>query len=117
MEHEDASSQHDTTAGWVNTRQPQSHSWNSDSSEDYVVMTIRKNKKEYEFEVAGLQSPLENHGKTTMAWIVSGSPTSIFTIVELRKKAGESRRFLLPLGPNDDLLRDYRNNPLKIRGR
>ena len=72
-EHEDASSQHDTSVGWANNRLLKSHSWDSDSSDDYNVKSIRKKKEEHEYKVAGVQLPLKINGKTTTAWIESGS--------------------------------------------
>ena len=56
-----------------------------DKSEDYIVMSIRKKKKEHEFKVAGMQLPLKAKGNTTTARIDSGSPIFIFTNGELRK--------------------------------
>ena len=116
-DHDDISSQHENPVGWVNNRPPRVHGWDSDSFRDYVVMSIRGKKEEIENKVAVVRLPLRISVQTTTAWIISGSPTSIFTIGELRKTLGKEGVKLLPLGPNENQFCDYKNNPLKFMGK
>ena len=116
-EYDDASSPHDTSVWWVNNSPPQSHVWESDSSEENIVTTIRKKKEQHKFRVAGVQLPLKINGKKTKVWIDSGSPISIFTISELPKRLGKTGIKWLLLGSKDDQFRDYGNNPLKFMGK
>ena len=51
-ENDDVASRQDSSVGWVNICPPQTRGWGSDSSEDYIVMSIKKNKVEREFKVA-----------------------------------------------------------------
>ena len=44
-EHDDVSSQHDTSVGWVNNRPSQNHGWDSDSSEDYTVTSMSSRER------------------------------------------------------------------------
>ena len=103
--------------GWVNTPAPpkQIHSWDSDSSGDYLVMSIRS-KNRTELKVAGAKLPIVINGKKTSVWIDSGSPISISTIGELRKTLGANGIHLKELAPEDQDSRDYGNNQLSFLG-
>ena len=107
----------ESSVGWVNTTAPPKHHhyWDSDSSGDYLVMSIRS-KNRTELEVAGAKLPIAINGKTTSVWIDSRSPISIFTIGELRKTLGTKGVHLKELAPEDQDFRDYGNNPLSLLG-
>ena len=112
---DEEASQHASSIGWVN-KNPVVHSWDSSSSDgDYMVMAI-KHKRFTELKVADAQLPIKINGKTTRARIDSGSPISIVTIGELRKTLGASGIKLETLSEEDNLFRDYGNNPLQMIG-
>ena len=80
MEHDDVSSQHNYLVGLVNDQHSQSHGWVADSSNDYIVMSIRKKKEDQELQMAGVRLPIKINGKSTMEWIDNGSPISFFFV-------------------------------------
>ena len=110
---EENASNYGSSVGWVTDSKAPAHGWESDSSTEYVVMSIRQ-KEEEELRVAGAKLALKINGKATQAWIDSGSPISIFTIGELKRTLGACNAHLKPLDPKDDQFRDYGNNPLKF---
>ena len=112
---EDTYSQHENSFGWVNTPVKKQRSWDSDSSGDYVVMAI-KSRRETELKVAGARLPIKVNGKQTNVWIDSGSPISIFTIGELKRTLGTAGVNVKAPAPEDDELRGYGNNPLRLLG-
>ena len=112
---EDAYSQHENSVGWVNTPDKRQRSWNSDCSEDYVVMAI-KSRKETELKVAGARLPIKINGRQTNVWIDSGSPISIFTVGELKRTLGTAGVNVKEPAPEDDELKDCGNNPLQLLG-
>ena len=79
-------------------------------------MSIRR-KEEEELRVAGAKLALKINGRTTQAWIDSGSPISIFTIGELKRTLGACNVQLMQLDPKDDQFRDYGNNPFRFLGK
>ena len=105
-------SQHENLVGWVNTptQAQQQHSWDSDSSGDYLAMSIRS-KNERELRVAGFKLPMAINGKKTRVWIDSASPISILTIEELKRTLGAAGVNLCDLTPKDQDFRSYGNNP------
>ena len=113
---EESASNYGSSVGWVTDSKAPAHGWDSDSSTEYVVMSIRR-KEEEELRVAGAKLALKINGKATQAWIDSGSPISIFTIGELKRTLGTANVHLKPLDPKDDQFRDYGNNPLKFLGK
>ena len=113
---EESASNYGSSVGWVTDSKAPAHGWDSDSSTEYVVMSIRR-KEETELRVAGAKLALKINGKATQAWIDSGSPISIFTIGELKRTLGTANVQLKPLNPKDDQFRDYGNNPLKFLGK
>ena len=108
-------SQHENSVGWVNTPEKRQRSWDSDSSGDYVVMAI-KSRRETELKVAGARLPININCKQTNVWIDSGSPISIFTVGELKRRLGTAGVNVKALEPEDDEFRDYGNNPLRLLG-
>ena len=113
---EESVSNYGSSVGWVTDSKAPAHGWDSDSSTEYVVMSIRR-KKEEELRVAGAKLALKINGKATQAWIDSGPPISIFTIGELKRTLGTANVHSKPLDPKDDQFRDYGNNPLKFLGK
>ena len=113
---EESASNYGSSVGWVTDSKAPAHGWDSDSSTEYVVMSIRR-KEETELRVAGAKLALRINGKATQAWIDSGSPISIFTIGELKRTMGTVNVQLKQLDPKDDQFRDYGNNPLKFLGK
>ena len=113
---EQSASNYGSSVGWVTDSKAPAHGWDSDSSTEYVVMSIRR-KEETELRVAGAKLALRINGKATQAWIDSGSPISIFTIGELKRTLGTVNVLLKPLDPKNDQFRDYGNNPLKFLGK
>ena len=79
---EESVSSYGSSVGWVTDSNAVTQGWNSDSSTDYVVMSVRR-KQEEELKIAGAKLPLRINGHATEAWIDSASPISIFTIGEL----------------------------------
>ena len=114
-EAEDTYSQHMNSVGWVNTPVKKQQSWDSDSSGDYVVMAI-KSRRETELKLAGARLPIKVNGKQTNAWIDSGSPISLFTIGELKRTLGTAGVNVKAPAPEDDELRGYEKNPLRLLG-
>ena len=98
MEHDNVSSQHDYLVGLVNVQHLQSHGWVSDSSNDYIVMSIRKKKEDQELKMAGVRLPIKINGKSTIEWIDNGSPISFFAIGELKRTLGTKEVKLKVLG-------------------
>ena len=113
---EESASNYGSSVGWVTDSTAPANRWDSDSSTEYVVMSIRR-KEETELRVAEAKLALKINGKATQAWIDSGSPISIFTIRELKRTLGTANVQLKPLDPKDDQFRDYGNNPLKFLGK
>ena len=100
--------------GWVITPPPkQHHSWDSDSSGDYLVMSIKPGNMT-KFRVEGAKLPIAINGKKTSVWIDSGSPISIFTIGELMRTLGTNGIYLNELAPEDQDCRHNGNNPLSL---
>ena len=62
-------SQHGSYVGWVN--QADTHSLISDSSGDYLVMSVRSERC-IELKLKGAQLLLRKNGKATRVWIDSG---------------------------------------------
>ena len=65
------------------------HSWSSESSDDYMVMAIRR-KKETLLKVAGPKLKIYINGHPMNIWIDSGSPISILTLDDLRRTVGRA---------------------------
>ena len=70
------------------------HSWSSESSDDYMVMAIRR-KKETLLKVAVPKLKIYINGHPMNIWIDSGLPISILTLDDLKsscekEQAGES---------------------------
>ena len=80
-----------------------------------MVMVV-KHKRFAELEVAGAQLPIRISGKASRVRIYSGSPTSIFTIGELRRTLGASGLKQDAISNEDIAFRDYGNNPLELIG-
>ena len=66
------------------------HSWSSESSDDYMVMAIKR-KKETLLKVAGPKSKIYINGHPMSIWIDSGSPISLLTLEE---NSGKNRNQL-----------------------
>ena len=113
---EENASNYGSSVGWLTDSEAPAHGWDSDSSTEYVVMSIRR-KEEDELRVAGAKLALKINGKATQAWIDSCSPISIFTIGELKRTLGACIVQLKPLDPKDDQFRDYGNNSLRFLGK
>ena len=90
------------------------HSWSSESSDDYMVMAIRR-KKETLLKVAGPKIYLNGHPMNI--WIDSGSLISILTLDDLRKTVGRAGINLKQDDIEDDEFWDYSNNRIKMLGR
>ena len=106
---EDAYSQPENSVGWVNTPDKRQKSWDSDSSGDYVVMSI-KSRKETELKVDGARLPIKINGRQTNVWIDNGSPISTFTVGELKRTldtAGVNVKAPIP-GDDERITRDER---------
>ena len=74
-------------------------------------------KKDEEMKVPGTKLALRTNGQATQDWIDSGSPKSIFRIVELKRTLRACNVGLQQLVSKDDQFRDYGNNPLKFLGK
>ena len=107
----------ESSVGWVNTPKPtkQHHSWDSDSSGDCLIMSIRS-KNRTELKVAGAKLPPAINGKKTSVWIDCGSPKLIFTIGELRRTLGTNGVHLKELAQVYQEFRYYGNIPLSLLG-
>ena len=92
------------------------HSWSSESSDDYMVMAIRR-KKETVLKVAGPKLKIFINGHPMNIWIDSGSPISILTLEDLRRTVGRAGINLKQDNTDDDEFRDYSNNRIKMLGR
>ena len=92
------------------------HSWSSESSDDYMVMAIRR-KKETMLKVAGPKLKVFINGHPMNIWIDSGSPISILTLEDLRRTVGRAGINLKQGNTDDDEFRDYSNNRIKMLGR
>ena len=92
------------------------HSWSSESSDDYMVMAIRR-KKETLLKVTGPKLKIHINGHPMNIWIDSGSPISILTLDDLRRTVGRAGINLKQDDVDDDEFRDYSNNRIKMLGR
>ena len=81
------------------------HSWSSESSDDYMVMALRR-KKETLLKVAGPKLKIYLNGNPMIIWIDSGSPISILTLDDLRKTVGRAGINLKQDDIKDDEFRD-----------
>ena len=85
------------------------HSWSSESSDDYMVMAIRRKKETL------LKIPYNEHPMNI--WIDSGSQISILTLDDFRKTVGRAGINLKQDDIEDDDFRDYSNNRINLLGR
>ena len=92
------------------------HSWSSESSDDYMVMAIRR-KKETLLKVAGPKLKIYINGHPMNNWINGGSPISILTLDDLRKTVGRAGINSKQDDVEDDKFRDSSNNRIKMLGR
>ena len=81
------------------------HSWSSESSDDYMVMAIRR-KKETVSKVARPKLKIYINGHPMNIWIDSGSPISILTLEDLRRTVGRAGINLKQDDTDDDEFRD-----------
>ena len=109
-------SNYESSVGWVTDSNAVAHEWDSDSSADYVIMSLRR-KQEEELKIAGAKLALKINVYSTQAWIDSGSPVSILTIGEIKRTLGTRNVQLHQLDPKDDKFRDFGSNPLKFMGK
>ena len=112
---EERASNYGSSVGWVTDSKAPAHGWDSDSSTEYVVMSIRR-KEETELRVAGAKLALRINSKATQAWIDSGSPISIFTIGELKRTLGNSQRTIETTGSERRPIPRLRQQSVKISG-
>ena len=91
-------------------------SWSSESSDDNMVVAIRR-KKETLLKVAGPKLEIYINGHPINIWIDSGSPISILTLDDLRRTVGRAGINLKQDDADDDEFRDYSNNRIKMLGR
>ena len=92
------------------------HSWSLESSDDYMVMEIER-KKETLWKVAGPNFKIYINGHPMIIWIDSGLPISILTLDDLRRTVGRAGTNLKQDDADDDDVRDYSNNRIKMLGR
>ena len=107
--------EHGSSVGWIDRSEAPSHSCDSESSKDYLVMSVRSMRCT-ELKFAGARLLKQIHGKTARVWIHSGSPISILTIGELKNTFGASNVRLEELIPEGNEFHDYGINPLKLMG-
>ena len=112
---EDAYSQLENSVGWVNIPDKRQKLWDSDSSGDYVVMSI-KSRKETELIVAGARLPIKINGRQTNVWIDNGSPISTFTVEELKRTLDTAGVNVKAPAPEDDELLGTMNVSLETNG-
>ena len=91
------------------------HSWSSESSDDYMVMAIKR-RKETLLKVAGPKSKIYINGHPMSIWIDSGSPISLLTLDDLKKTVGRTGINLKQDNMEDDEFRDYSHNRIKMWG-
>ena len=99
----------------VNPSEPVVHSWDPDSSEDYMVMAVR-HKNFTELKIAGAQLPICINGKASRVWLNGGSLISLFTIGELKRTLGALSLKTDALSVEDHAFRDNGINPQKLIG-
>ena len=92
------------------------HSWSSESSDDYMVMAIKR-KKETLLKIAGPKLKIYINGHPMNIWIDSGLPISILTLDDLKKTVGRTGINLKEDDMEYDEFQDYSNNRIKILGR
>ena len=102
-----------TSVGFVKREH---NSWSSESSDDYMVMAIRR-KKETLLKVGGPKLKIYINEHPMNIWIDSGSPISILTLDDLKKRVGRAGINLKQDDIEDDEFRDYSSNRIKILGR
>ena len=95
-----------TSVGFVKREH---HNWTSESSDDYMVMAIRR-KKETLLKVAGTKLKIYINGHPMNIWIDSGSPISILSLDDLKRTVGRAGITLKQEDIEDDEFRDYSNN-------
>ena len=102
-----------TSVGFVKREH---NSWSSESSDDYMVMAIRR-KKETLLKVGGPKFKIYINEHPRNIWIDRGSPISILTLDDLKKRGGRAGINLKQDDIEDDEFRDYISNRIKILGR
>ena len=111
---DDVGSQHaSNSVGFVKREH---HSWSSESSDNYMVMVIRR-KKETLLKIAGPKLKIYIIGHPMNIWIDSGSRIYILTLDDLKKTAGRTGINLIQDDMEDDEFQDYSNNRIKMLGR
>ena len=108
---EDVGSQH--AANSVGFVKREHHSWSSESSDEYMVMAIRR-KKETLLKNAGPKLKIYIIGHPMHIWIDSELPISILTLDDLKKTVGRTGINLKQDDMEDDEFWDYSNNRIKM---
>ena len=111
---DDVGSQH--AANSVGFVKREHHSWSPESSDDYIVIAIRR-KKETLLKVTGPKLKIYINGHPMDIWSDSGSPISIQTLDDLKKTVGRTGINLKQNDMEDEEFRDYSNNRIKMLGR
>ena len=93
------------SVGWVIDPIHLAHGWDSDSSTNYIVISIKRRQEE-ELKIAETKLALKTTVHSTQAWFDSGSPISVFTIGELKRTLGKQNMQLQPKDPKGNPFRD-----------
>ena len=83
-------------------------------SDDYMVLSIKRNKNETELKIPGARVQVEVSEKKMWLWIDSGAPVTIFSIMDLKTTLGKAN---IQLQPSKDEFLDYNNNRINILGK
>ena len=82
-------------------------------SDDYMVMSIKK-KNVTELKITGARVQVEVTGKKTWLWVDSGSPVTIFSMMDLKTTLGKTN---IQLHSSQDEFLDYNNHRTHIFGK
>ena len=99
---------------WVNQQGSGENESMTSGSDDYMVMSIKRKKKETELKIPGARVQVEVSGKKMWLWIDSGSTVTIFSMTDLKTTLGKAN---IQLQPSKDEFLDYNNNRINILGK
>ena len=98
---------------WVRQQRSGENESMTSGSDDYLVMSIKK-KNVSELKISGARVQVEVSGKKMWLWVDSGSPVTIFSMMDLKALLGKTN---IQLQPSQDEFLDYNNNRIHILGK
>ena len=98
---------------WVNQKGSRDNESMTSGSDDYMVMSIKK-QNVTELKIPGARFQVEVSGRKMWLWMDSGSAVTILSITDLKPTLGKTNN---QLQPSQDEFLDYNNNQIHILGK